>query len=229
MHSGWGRLTSPAVLFCNDDERLPDVTTRVLLLRHAESANPTVFHGAESDVGLSERGRRQAEAIAPVVAAHAPAGIVASGMRRAIETATPIATACGLPLEIEPQLHERRVGELSGTPFGESNALWSQTLRRWMACEPSYAPPGSESFDDVRARALPVWERLTATYAGRCLVIVAHGVVCKVLLLSLLPGRSVADWRRLGPITNAALTELEQRASCWELRRLNESPTVTLV
>ena len=40
------------------------MTTRVFLLRHAESADPTVFHGYESDVDLSERGVRQAEAIA---------------------------------------------------------------------------------------------------------------------------------------------------------------------
>ena len=38
--------------------------TRVLLLRHAETATPHLFHGAESDVGLSERGRRQADAVA---------------------------------------------------------------------------------------------------------------------------------------------------------------------
>lgn len=30
--------------------------TRIWLLRHAETALPTVFHGAESDVGLSRRG-----------------------------------------------------------------------------------------------------------------------------------------------------------------------------
>jgi broad specificity phosphatase PhoE len=63
--------------------------TRVLLLRHAETANPVIFHGAESDVGLSERGRQQADAIAPILAAHSPTAIISSGMRRAIDTATP--------------------------------------------------------------------------------------------------------------------------------------------
>ena len=50
--------------------------TRVFVLRHGESADPTVFHGAEPDVGLSERGRRQAEAVAPLLAAHAPDAVV---------------------------------------------------------------------------------------------------------------------------------------------------------
>ena len=38
--------------------------TRVLLLRHAETATPDRFHGAESDVGLGARGLRQAALVA---------------------------------------------------------------------------------------------------------------------------------------------------------------------
>ena len=35
--------------------------TRILLARHAETAAPDRFHGAESDIGLSAAGARQAE------------------------------------------------------------------------------------------------------------------------------------------------------------------------
>jgi probable phosphoglycerate mutase len=145
-------------------------------------------------------------------------------MRRARDTAAPIAAACGLTLLIEPQLHERRVGALSGTPFPKGDGIWPATLRRWTAGDTSFAPPGAESFDDIRARILPVWERLTRQHEGRCLVVVAHGVVCKVLFLSLLPGFSPADWERLGSIRNVALTELEGSAGRWQARRLNQLP-----
>src|SRR5262245_45515654 len=118
--------------------------TRVLLLRHAESAAPDVFHGAESDVGLSPRGRRQAEAVAPVLAARRPAALVSSAMRRALDTAAPAARACGLAVRVEPALHERRVGGLSGTPTN-GDGVWPQTLRRWLAGDTGYAPPGAES------------------------------------------------------------------------------------
>ena len=64
--------------------------TRVFLLRHAESADPTVFHGYESDVDLGERGVRQAQAIAAELAAEKPDIVVSSAMRRAQRTA-----ACG--------------------------------------------------------------------------------------------------------------------------------------
>ena len=85
---------------------------------------------------------------------------------------------------------------------------WPTTLRRWLAGETGYAPDGAESFDDIRDRVLPVWHRLTTQHADRTLVVVAHGVVCKVLLLNLLPGLGVADWTRLGPIQNVAIHEL---------------------
>jgi probable phosphoglycerate mutase len=202
--------------------------TRVLLLRHAETADPLVFHGAESDIELSERGRRQAEAVAPILAAAAPSVLVSSAMRRAVETATPIARACALPLRIEPQLHERRVGALSGTPTRQREGLWKDTLRRWKKGDTSYAPPGAESFDEIRNRVVPVWHRLTTECQGQTLVVVAHGIVCRVLLLSLLPGYSVADWSRIGS-DNVAIHELLLEGGLWRAERINDLPSAAAV
>lgn len=196
---------------------------RVFLLRHAESADPTIFHGAESDVELSDRGRRQAEVVAALLAAERPDAVVSSAMLRARLTAGPIAAACDLPLRIEPGLHERRVGALSGTPTGVREGVWPDTLRRWLEGDVGYAPPGAESFADIRDRVLPVWQRLTEPPTGQTLVIVAHGVVVKVLLLTLLEGWGVADWPRLGPIHNVAITELVRTdGGRWRAARLNE-------
>jgi len=197
------------------------VLTRVYVLRHAESANPHVFHGAESDVALSERGLRQAEAIAGVLKGYRPDVLVSSGMRRAILTATPIASACGLTIQVEPDLHERKVGILSGAPF-TTDGIWDETMTRWLAGETGYAPEGAESFDDVRNRIVPVWERVTTEHAGKSIVLVAHGAALKVLFLSILPGRTVADWKRLGPICNVAITELHHEDG-WKVRRFNET------
>jgi broad specificity phosphatase PhoE len=196
----------------------------VFLLRHAESADPSVFHGAESDIGLSERGRRQAERLAPVLAAVSPVAVVSSAMRRAVDTALPIARACRLELRVEPDLHERRVGALSGTPFRPGEGVWPETLRRWVTGETGYAPDGAESFDAIRDRVLPVWRRLTAEHEGQTLVIVAHGVVCRVLLLALLPGMGAANWHRLGPMRNLGINELVGAGEAWEAVRLNEVP-----
>jgi broad specificity phosphatase PhoE len=198
--------------------------TRVLLLRHAESANPHVFHGAESDVGLSERGLKQAAALAPVITARSPDRVISSAMLRARLTAEPIAQACGLPLEIEPELHERRVGPQSGQPNNSPDGIWPDTLAHWMAGDTGYALPGAESYDDLRRRVLPVWQRLTADADGRTLAIICHGVICRVLLFSLLPGLTLRDWHRFGPIRNAGISELVGTDGKWEAPRINEVP-----
>ncbi|MFO0927138.1 MAG: histidine phosphatase family protein [Gemmataceae bacterium] len=200
-------------------------TTRVLLLRHAETSDPSVFHGAESDVGLSDRGRLQAERAADALASLAPDSVVSSAMRRAVDTARVIAARCGKELRTEPDLHERRVGTLSGKPRGTPDDPWPETLRRWQAGETDYAHPGAESFDAMHRRLLPVWERLTAEHAGRTLVIVAHGIVCRVLLVSLLEGYGLATWKGLGGILNVGIHELVREGDGpWRAVRLNDLP-----
>ena len=56
--------------------------TTVWLVRHAETENPHVFNGAESDIGLSELGRLQAAAGAAWFEARKPTAVVSSVMRR---------------------------------------------------------------------------------------------------------------------------------------------------
>jgi broad specificity phosphatase PhoE len=205
------------------EEGFQTMTNRVLLLRHAETANPLVFHGAESDVGLSERGLRQALAVAPVIAADRPDWLVSSAMRRALHTAEPIAHACGLSLQVEPLLHERKVGVLSGTSNQDPEGPNVRAFERWMAGDTGYAPEGAESYDDLRARVLPVWERLTSC-PGQTLVIVAHGMVIRTVLLGILPGLGLAGWHRLGKIPNVGITELIREAGVWQALRISEVP-----
>jgi len=198
--------------------------TQVWLLRHGETAEPYVFHGAESDVGLSERGQRRADALAPILAAHRPDVVVSSGMRRAILTATPIATACDRPLRIEPALHERRVGILSGTPTVPEGPLWKETVARWEAGDLEFATEGAESLADVQRRVIPAWDRLTAEYGDRKLIVVAHGVVIRALLLTILPEWSPTDWRKFPSVLNLAISELAGDGAGWRANRLCELP-----
>src|SRR3954447_1281058 len=78
---------------------------RVLLLRHAETSAPDRFHGAESDVGLGAAGHAQAEAVAEALRPLRPQSLYCSAMRRALETAGPIARACGLMPQVVEALH----------------------------------------------------------------------------------------------------------------------------
>jgi len=193
-------------------------------MRHAETAEPGVFHGFESNVDLGARGFRQAEAVAPFIAALKPDVLVSSNMLRARRTADILARACQLPIRIEPDLHERKVGNMQGTPVQSEFGVWPETLARWVAGETDYAPAGMESFNQIRDRVLPVWNRVTLGNKGKSIVIVAHGIVCRVILLSILDGYNAADWTRLGRIQNVSISEVIEDGRSWRAERIGYVP-----
>jgi probable phosphoglycerate mutase len=188
--------------------------TIVLLIRHAETAAPDRFHGAESDVGLGERGRRQAEAVADVLARRRPAAIYSSCMRRALETAELIARACGRPVEVADGLHERRMGPLSGRRRDEGWAAYAEAKGRWMAGQLDFTHEGGESYAAIRRRAVPAFQALAERHPGETIVVVAHGVVIRVVLTSLLEGHSPADFERIA-IDYVAINDLRHDGSRW--------------
>jgi broad specificity phosphatase PhoE len=195
-------------------------TTRVLLLRHAETSAPDRFHGAESDVGLGDRGVRQALAVADWLASQHPTAVYSSAMRRAVATAEPIGRACGVTPIIEPDLHERRMGHLSGLTREGGAQAYSDAKRRWMAGETSYTHEGGESFDDIKARVLPIWRRITSEREGTTIVVVAHGVVIRILLTTILDHLGPADFERLA-IDNTAVNDLRGAGDQWRAEALN--------
>ena len=171
--------------------------TRVWLCRHAETATPLVFHGAESDEVLSPLGVEQAAAAAEWFRTQNIDVVVSTKMRRAIATAEPIANSCRVAIDCEELLHERRVGALCGTSFSMSEGPWIDTLTHWTAGDTAFTTPGAESFDELKTRLLPAWERVIARHRGQRVVVVCHGIVVKVLLLSLLPGWDATRWHEL--------------------------------
>lgn len=198
----------------------PALPQTVWLVRHAETATPTLFHGAESDVELGAHGHRQAAAAAGWFAALKPTAVISSAMLRAVQTAAPIAAACGVPHLQEPLLHERRVGALSRRPREAGDAIWDATLVRWAAGETGYAHTGMESFDALRDRTLPAFRRAVEAHTGGRVVVVCHGVVCKVLLLSLLRDRTAAHWQQIGRAQNLSVSELVPDAEHWRANQL---------
>ena len=194
--------------------------SRILLLRHAETSAPDRFHGAESDVGLGPRGFRQAEAVSRVLAAEKPSAVYSSSMRRARETAEIIARECELRVVVEPTLHERKMGALSGQGRAEGLASYAETKARWMAGELDYTHEGGESFASIRTRVVPVLSRLAEASVGSTVVVIAHGVVIRVVLSSVLPGYGPACFDRLA-IDNTAVNDLLWEDGSWSAVTLN--------
>jgi probable phosphoglycerate mutase len=194
--------------------------TRVLLLRHAETAQPDRFHGAESDVPLGPRGHDQAAAVAQALARLDPAAVYASPMLRARQTAEPIGHECGLPIQIIDSIYERKMGALSGKPIAEGLAEYLAAMDAWKSGDLDAAHEGGESYAQIRHRVVPALTAIAQAHPGQTVVVVAHGVVIRVLLTSLLPELGPADFDRVG-IDNAAVNDLRFLAGQWQAVGLN--------
>src|SRR5271170_6281755 len=94
-------------------------TGRLILVRHGESeGNRDRIFTTSPSIGLTDAGREQARAAAERIAAKfKPRIIVSSPYVRAQQTAEIIAARLELPIVIEPNLHERRFGDLRGKPY----------------------------------------------------------------------------------------------------------------
>jgi len=198
-------------------------TTRLLLLRHAETASPDLFHGSESDIGLGDRGRRQALDVSRLLATYRPDALACSAMRRARETAGPIAEACGLAVEVVPELHERRMGGLSGQPKAEGWDDYIATIRRWEAGELDATIGTAETYAEIRDRVVPALNGIVERHAGETVAVVAHGMVIRVALTSLLEGHTAADFEEIA-IENAAVNDILVDGGVWRATRLNIAP-----
>lgn len=195
--------------------------TRILLLRHAETSAPDRFHGAESDVGLGARGFRQAEAVARVLALEQPAAVYSSAMLRARQTASIVARVAGCAVAVEPLLHERKMGPLSGLSRAEGLDSYTAAKARWMAGDLDHTHEGGESYATIQARVVPILNRLAASSAGTTIVVVAHGVVIRVALTSLLPDLAPEHFDRLA-IDNTAINDLCWEGGTWSAVALNQ-------
>jgi broad specificity phosphatase PhoE len=193
----------------------------LLLARHAETAAPDRFHGAESDIGLSAWGEEQAQQLGQWLKEKRPTALYSSGMRRAVETAAQIGRVCELVPTPIADLHERRIGPLSGKSRDEGWEIYAATKERWLAGDLEFTHPGGESYADIRRRVVPIVQDLAAGHRGETIVIIVHGVVIRVVLTSLVSGFESADFDRIA-IDFASVNEIDINGPTWTAGPLNQ-------
>jgi broad specificity phosphatase PhoE len=192
----------------------------LLLARHAETSAPDRFHGAESDVGLSQWGVRQAELLGEWFRPAQAVAIYSSAMARAVATAAAIGRICDLKTTPIKALHERRIGSLSGLSREEGWVIYAESKRRWVAGDLEHSHPGGESYADIRRRVLPVFADLAARHSGQAIIVVAHGVVIRVALTSLLADSDPSRFDEVA-IDFASVNDLWYDGTIWTSRGLN--------
>jgi probable phosphoglycerate mutase len=150
------------------------VTTRVVLIRHGEGqySMDRVVGGPSGCTGLSERGREQVRRLTDRLAGAGELAanlLVASVLRRAIDTAEAIAPTVGADVTTDCSFCEVHVGVADGLTYEEAG-------RRWGWPGPWETPPeGAETIAAFGHRVATAMERLVDEHAGRTSVVVTHG------------------------------------------------------
>ncbi len=197
----------------------------LLMTRHGTAAADNVVLGGQLDVSLTDKGRREAEALAARLAGIRIDRIISSPMARALETAQ--AVAKGRPIEVEERLRELEYGTWEGLTGAEIEARDPVLRARWDRDPATTHTPGGECGNDVARRLEsfladllaaelggdapfeegghrapdpggargPVSESQAEAAGERRVLLVGHGTVNRILL-SVALGTPIADYRR---------------------------------
>jgi glucosyl-3-phosphoglycerate phosphatase len=174
------------------------MTDRLILVRHGESTwNAEHRLQGQLDPPLSELGREQARALAPVLGELPGEQVICSDLARARETAELLGLR---PARFEPGWREIDVGEWAGRTAAEIDAQ-ADAVTNWRG-GPRTAPDG-ESWAAFTRRVAGEVDALVA--AGGPWLVVCHGGCIRVAVAHV----TGADPLRLGSPPNASATVFE--------------------
>lgn len=198
------------------------------LIRHGESLfNAERRIQGQSDVELSPLGHRQSDAVAAELANFPINAIYASPLRRAMETAQPIAKRLGLMIQTDDRLKEINAGMFQELKWDEIEHLHPAEAVHWKSQEPDFVIPGGESRRQLMARARTAFEAIRETGLPQ-VVIVSHGGTMAAALKSLL---QVPAELNPFPFYNASISRLawDKQLKVLTLNQLDHLRAVELI
>jgi probable phosphoglycerate mutase len=145
----------------------------LLLIRHAEPVRIVEADGP-ADPQLHERGVHQADRLAAWFADEVLDAVWSSPMRRARETAAPLAAAQGLPVLVDEELAEFDAEATSYIPMEE---LKAEKDDRFLAMVEGRLEDFQVDPQAFKAGVVGAIERVIDGHAGRKVAVVCHGGV----------------------------------------------------
>lgn len=184
-------------------------STLLTLSRHGQTSwHADNQYAGSSDVGLTDTGRQQAEALAGWAEHARPDAVVCSPQGRSRATAAPAARVLGVEPEVCADLREMHFGVAEGRTLDEVEQEHPGAVEAFRADPVTNAFAGSEPPLDVAGRVADTLTGLARSRPGAHLLVVVHNTAVR-LGLCLLLGIACSHYRRVFPrIDNGALSVL---------------------
>ena len=168
------------------------------MIRHARPVRHKAPEGGSADPVLAEIGRRQAEAAAEFLAGEGIDHIVSSSMKRAVQTAEPLADRLGLGVETLDDLRESDHRSQVYVPAEEFSRDDPATAHYYDSVRNLSDTIFSDGYDKFRERVERGFEHVIGANRSRTVAVFCHGMVTGVYLQILLgvedPLRLLVDY-----------------------------------
>jgi len=138
---------------------------------------------------LSALGSEDANRVTNTLYEYPIIAIYSSPARRARQTITTLAGQLGLPIHIEPDLQERRLGA------GVFEDFFKAVEVTWR--NPSFVYPGGESSVMAQKRGIALVQRLLEQHLSEHIVLSTHGNLMALILQTFDPSVDFMFWRSL--------------------------------
>jgi 2,3-bisphosphoglycerate-dependent phosphoglycerate mutase len=150
----------------------------LLLIRHALPVRRVVDEGT-ADPELQPDGHAQAQRLAEYLSVEELHAVYSSPMKRALQTAQPVATQFGLEIAVRDGLAEWDLTSKSYIPVEEMKAANSP---EWQDMMRGVRPEGAPDAETFHRTVLDAIEEIVATHSGERVAIVCHGGVLSAYL-----------------------------------------------
>lgn len=196
------------------------MTTTIMLVRHAaHDLLGKVLAGRRLEVALNVHGAGQAERLAAQLAGRGVDEVRSSPRLRALQTARPIARACGVPVAIAAEFDEIDFGDWAGRACAELRDDWC--WERWNSARAQSRPPGGESMAELQWRVVNGLIEIAAACPGKGVVVVTHAEPIRAAILHC-RGLSPDDFARVA-VDPASVTTFQFSGKRDRLMRENET------
>jgi broad specificity phosphatase PhoE len=197
---------------------------RLYLVRHGQTTSNAegIIQGPRIDSELSTLGRSQAKALARALEDTELDAVYSSPMRRARDTAAPIANSHhDMEVRMVPELYEMDYGAYCGQPYEGVRDAIAQLLDAWELGFTNEPFPNGESPVVAQHRLKGFAERLSEHVEREDVAVVAHGRVNRILTATF-TGVGLTKLEQL-PQDNANISILEMEDNEWRTERWNDT------
>ena len=176
----------------------------------------------QSNSQLTSLGRQQAQCLAKRLQCMEFDALYTSDLDRTVETAKILRpNADFMP---DKRLRERSFGQWQGLIYLDIKQQYPELIRRYESYDPTFAPPGGESWLQMRERAKSFIDDVAQRHENdNAVLAVSHGGLIKAIMAVVCDPELKLPYLPIIPVDNTAIAKFALQNGKWKLLVWNDT------